>query len=184
MSKKKIVILASGIGTLTQSIINAVESGNLKCDIAAIISDSQSPVLDRAAKHLIPHQVLTRGADVDAWALQLEITVAKFLPDLVVSAGFMKILPGEFVKKYRCINSHPSLLPRFPGAHAVRDALAAKVSQTGCTIHWIDAGIDTGAVISQIPIPIYAGDTEDKLHERIKIVERVLIVETLMTLLQ
>ncbi len=176
--------MASGTGTLTQSIINAVESGNLNCEIAEIISDNQSQVLERAAKHSIPHQIIPRGADITAWGVQLDSVVGKSFPDFVVSAGFMKILPGEFVKKYRCINSHPSLLPRFPGAHAVRDALAARVSQTGCTVHWIDAGIDTGAVISQIPIPIYAGDTENKLHERIKIAERVLIVETLRTLLQ
>ncbi len=94
----------------------------------------------------------------------------------------MRILSPEFVKKFRAINSHPSLLPLFPGAHAVRDALAAGVSETGCTVHWIDSGVDTGAIIAQIPMPIRSGDTEEQLHERIKIAERALIVETIATL--
>ena len=121
-------------------------------------------------------------SDRNQWNNELLQAVARCEPDLVVSAGFMRILSPDFVAKFRAINSHPSLLPHFPGAHAVRDALAAGVTETGCTIHWIDSGVDTGAIIAQIPLPIRSGDTEASLHERIKIAERALIVETIATL--
>ena len=98
---------------------------------------------------------------------------------MIVSVGFMRILPASFVEKYLIINTHPALLPHFPGAHAVRDALAAGVGETGATVHWVDAGVDTGEVIAQTPVSVEAGDTVESLHERIKIVERKLIVETL-----
>jgi phosphoribosylglycinamide formyltransferase-1 len=104
-------------------------------------------------------------------------------PTLVVSAGFMRILAPEFVSTFRVINSHPALLPNFPGAHAVRDTLAAKACVTGATIHWVDAGIDSGEVITQREVPVLADDTEALLHERIKIVERGLIVATISDLL-
>ena len=85
----------------------------------------------------------------------------------------------EFVEKFKVLNTHPALLPAFPGAHAVRDALNAGATQTGCTVHWVDAGVDTGKVISQVAVDVLPGDTEESLHERIKIEERKLIVETL-----
>jgi phosphoribosylglycinamide formyltransferase-1 len=95
----------------------------------------------------------------------------------------MRILPPAITDRFRIINSHPALLPLFPGAHAVRDALAANVAETGTTIHWVDAGVDTGAVIAQEKVKVIAGDTEESLHERIKIVERGLIVATIRRLL-
>jgi phosphoribosylglycinamide formyltransferase-1 len=104
-------------------------------------------------------------------------------PDLVVSAGFMRILSAECVSKFKIVNSHPALLPLFPGAHAVRDALAAGATKTGTTIHWVDAGVDTGAIIAQEEVEIKPSDTEESLHERIKIVERRLYVATLQKLL-
>lgn len=104
-------------------------------------------------------------------------------PSLVVSAGFMRILAPEYVANFKVINSHPSLLPSFPGAHAVRDALKANATVTGTSIHWVDAGVDTGKVIASREVPILVGDTEELLHERIKIVERGLIVATISQVL-
>jgi phosphoribosylglycinamide formyltransferase-1 len=95
----------------------------------------------------------------------------------------MRILSPQYVSTYKVINSHPSLLPKFPGAHAVRDALDAKADITGTTIHWVDAGVDTGKVITSREVPILAGDTQEQLHERIKIVERGLIVATISQVL-
>ena len=180
--KFRIVILASGSGTLTQAVIDAQERGLLDVEIAAVMSDKDSEVLQRAQRHGITTHLMPMKSDRNQWNNELLQAVARCEPDLVVSAGFMRILSPEFVEKFRAINSHPSLLPHFPGAHAVRDALAAGVAQTGCTIHWIDSGVDTGAIIAQIPLPIRSGDTEASLHERIKIAERALIVETIATL--
>ncbi len=183
MGEHSIVILASGSGTLAQALIDAVVKNDLDCEISAIISDKQSKVLERARKHDITNFYLPISKDRSEWDVKLLDLVSKLKPDLVVSAGFMRILAPEFVSRFDCINSHPSLLPSFPGAHAVRDALAAGALQTGCTVHWIDAGIDTGPIIGQIPTPIYPTDSEETLHERIKIAERALIVETVSALL-
>jgi phosphoribosylglycinamide formyltransferase-1 len=117
------------------------------------------------------------------WDRELETLIAALKPDLVVSAGFMRILSERITSKFKIINSHPALLPLYPGAHAVRDALAAGATETGTTIHWVDAGVDTGKVITQERVEILPGDTEESLHERIKIVERGLIVATIAELL-
>ncbi|MBU6242512.1 MAG: phosphoribosylglycinamide formyltransferase [Acidobacteria bacterium] len=183
MGERSIVILASGSGTLAQALIDAIIRAELDCEISAIISDQRSQVLERARKHDITNFYLPLTKVRTDWDEKLLDLVSKLKPDLVISAGFMRILSPDFVAKFDCINSHPSLLPAFPGAHAVRDALAAGVSETGCTVHWIDAGIDTGAIIGQIPMPIYPTDSEETLHERIKIAERALIVETVSALL-
>jgi len=111
------------------------------------------------------------------------LLVTKHQPDLVVSAGFMRILAPQFVQTFKVINSHPALLPLFPGAHAVRDALAAGATETGTTIHWVDEGIDTGKVIAQERIAVFPIDNEESLHERIKIIERGLIVATIPQIL-
>ena len=109
--------------------------------------------------------------------------IKKYQPDLVVSAGFMRILAPQFVQTFKVINSHPALLPLFPGAHAVRDALAAGATETGTTIHWVDAGLDTGEIIAQEKLDISSAETEESLHERIKILERGLIVATIASIL-
>ena len=95
----------------------------------------------------------------------------------------MRSLSADFVSRFKIINSHPSLLPKFPGAHAVEDALAAGVELTGATIHWVDEGVDTGKIIAQVAVPILSGDDKESLHERIKIAERKLIVQTIKELL-
>ena len=106
--------------------------------------------------------------------------VAAYAPDLVVSAGFMKILGKRFLERFagRVINTHPALLPAFPGTHGARDALAYGVKVTGCTAHFVDAGVDTGPIIAQETVPVLDDDDEDSLHERIKAAERPLLVRT------
>lgn len=178
---KRIVLLASGSGTLAQAIFDA----GLDADIVAVISDKKdAPVLDRAQKARIETFTIPMMADRTEWDRELETLIAALKPDLVVSAGFMRILSERITSRFKIINSHPALLPLFPGAHAVRDALAAGATETGTTIHWVDAGIDTGEVIAQERVEILPGDTEESLHERIKIVERGLIVATIASLLK
>jgi phosphoribosylglycinamide formyltransferase-1 len=172
----KILLLASGGGSLAKAIIDAKIE---KVEIAALISDKQSPALDIARVAAIPDIYLPMSQDRSRWNAELIEAVAPFNPDLVVSVGFMRILAPEFLAKFPTINTHPALLPLFPGAHAVRDALAAGVRKTGATVHWVDAGVDTGPVIAQIELEIASGEDEESLHERIKILERLLIVETL-----
>jgi phosphoribosylglycinamide formyltransferase-1 len=177
---KRIVILASGSGTLAQAIFDA----QLEADIVAVISDQpDAAVLDRAHKARIETFTIPMLPDRTEWDRELETLIAALRPDLVVSAGFMRILSERITNKFKIINSHPALLPLYPGAHAVRDALTAGATETGTTIHWVDAGVDTGKVIAQERVEILPEDTEESLHERIKIVERGLIVATIAELL-
>ena len=173
----KIVILASGSGTLAQALIDA------KFDIKAIVSDVMgAKVLTRGERAGITTKVIQFRKPRSEWDAELLDYVSQFNPDLVVSAGFMRILSSKFVERFKVINSHPALLPKFPGANAVRDALAAEAKETGCTIHWVDEGVDTGQIIAQESVAIQPGDDEARLHERIKILERKLIVEVVRKL--
>ena len=175
--RKRVVILASGAGSLTQAILDATE---LDIQVVAVVSDTEdAPVLEIAKKAQVNTSVIPLKGDRAAWDRQLFDQVDQYQPDLVISAGFMKILSTEFVNYFPTINSHPALLPDFPGAHAVRDALAAGVTITGTTVHWVDAGVDTGPIITQMEVPVLPGDDEATLHERIKKVERGLIVATI-----
>ena len=177
LMRKRVVILASGAGSLAQAIIDATD---LDIQIVAVVSDrAEAHVLERAKQAGINTSVISLGADRAAWNKQLFDQVDQYQPDLVVSAGFMRILSSEFVNTFPTINSHPALLPDFPGAHAVRDALAAGVSVTGTTVHWVDDGVDTGPIITQMEVPVLPNDDEATLHERIKKVERGLIVATI-----
>ena len=177
----RVVLLASGSGSLAQSIIDARDSGKLNIEILQLISDKQSQAIERASAAGISTTYLPMVEDRSIWDTQLFATVEKLNPDLVVSVGFMRILAAPFVSKFPTINTHPALLPKFPGAHAVRDALNAGAQVTGSTVHWVDAGIDTGTVIAQKEVVVLPQDDESSLHERIKIVERELIVETLQS---
>ena len=184
MTKARIVILASGSGSIAQAIIDAQQNGNLMVEIVCVISDqADANVLDRAVSAGISTQVIPMTSDRSDWDQQIFGALTYLQPDLVVSAGFMRILSAECVSKFKIVNSHPALLPLFPGAHAVRDALAAGATTTGTTIHWVDSGVDTGQIIAQEEVEITAADTEESLHERIKIVERRLYVATLQQLL-
>lgn len=179
---KRVVILASGNGSLAQAIIENAKK--LDIQILAIICDQPKAfVLERAKAADIATQIVEMKKDRKSWDLDLIALLRMLNPDLVICAGFMRVLSSETVSEFRIINSHPALLPNFPGAHAVRDALAAGVNTTGTTIHWVDAGVDTGEIIAQESVEIESTDSEDSLHERIKIVERRLYVQTLRELL-
>lgn len=181
---KRVVILASGTGSLAQAIFDARSTHLVNVDIVAVISDQASAsVLARAEAAQIETFTIPMLADRSEWDREIETLIAALKPDLVVSAGFMRILSKKIVERFKIINSHPSLLPLFPGAHAVRDALQAGVHESGTTIHWVDAGLDTGTIIAQEKIEILKGDTEESLHERIKIAERGLIVATIAHIL-
>ena len=172
-----ILILASGSGTLAQALIDS------QFDIKAIVSDvADAEVLNRGKRVGIPTQVISFRQPREEWNKELFEYVSKIDPDLVVSVGFMRILAPDFVRRFRVINSHPALLPNFPGAHAVRDALAAKATETGCTVHWVDEGMDTGEIIAQQSIAIEPDDDLASLHERIKILERKLVVKVVKEL--
>ena len=174
---KRILLLASGSGSLAQAIFDADLGENF--EIVGLISDRDSLALDRARRHGVKDIYLPMVDDRNQWNSQLFEITQELHPDLVVSVGFMRILDRRYVETFKVMNTHPALLPAFPGAHAVRDALAAGASESGSTVHWVDAGVDTGPIIAQQAVAIESGDTEESLHERIKIVERNLIVETL-----
>ncbi|WP_093575922.1 phosphoribosylglycinamide formyltransferase [Amycolatopsis rubida] len=180
----KIVVLASGSGTLLQAVLDAVEQPGFPASVVAVGADRTGiEALARAERADVPSFTVRVADHPDraAWDRSLAEAVAAYQPDLVVSAGFMKILGPEFLSRFagRVINTHPALLPSFPGMHAVADALAAGVRVTGSTVHFVDAGVDTGPVIAQEAVPVENDDTEDVLHERIKAVERRLLVETI-----
>ncbi|WP_231446139.1 phosphoribosylglycinamide formyltransferase [Brevibacterium zhoupengii] len=180
----RIVLLASGSGTLTQAVIDAFADAQRGVEIVGVGSDSQTAgVLDRAKAHSIPTFVVRPKdcASREDWNLQLRDTVADLTPDWVISAGFMRILGPTFIAAFhnRIINTHPALLPAFPGAHGVRDALAHGVRITGGTIHLVDSGVDTGPIITQFAVPVDDADTEDTVHERIKTQERAELVRLL-----
>jgi len=183
----RIVVLASGSGTLLQALIDAARAEALDVSITAVGSDVPGVMaLTRAEDAGIPVfvQEPMAYATRDDWNAALTERVASFAPDWVVSAGFMRILGPEFVDTFsgRILNTHPALLPSFPGAHAVRDALAHGVKVTGCTVHLVDHGVDTGPILAQRAVEVLPDDDEASLHERIKIVERELLVQTLAAL--
>lgn len=184
MSKARLVILASGNGSIAQSIIDAVASNVLDAQIVGLICDKENAQVRQRAKSAgISEFLIPMKVDRKLWDLEVINTLEELNPDLVVSAGFMRILSAECVERFRIVNSHPALLPLFPGAHAVRDALASGAKETGTTIHWVDSGVDTGEIITQETLLINASDSEASLHERIKMVEGKLFVATLQSLL-
>lgn len=183
----RIVVLASGTGSLLQALLDADEAGELPGTIVAVGSDRpEAQALTRANRAGVPTFTLplAAGQDRRRWDGELADLVEDYRPDLVVCAGFMKLLGEEFLSRFpdRAINSHPSLLPSFPGMHAVRDALAHGVKLTGSTVFIIDAGVDTGGILAQCAVPVLPEDTEETLHERIKESERTLLVDTVCAL--
>jgi phosphoribosylglycinamide formyltransferase 1 len=176
LSMLSIVVLVSGAGSNLKALLEACDNPLYPAKVLAVGADSAAPGLEHAESFGVSTFVVIENnfASRELWAERLLDHINFLKPDLVVLAGFMKILPASFVASLspRLINLHPSLLPDFPGAHAVRDALRAKASKTGSTIHIVDAGVDTGPIISQRELEIQPGETESELHERIKKIER------------
>lgn len=178
-------MLASGTGSLLASLLAAAVD-DYPARVVAVGTDRTCAALDIAAAAGVPTYITRLGDHPDraAWDTAITEATAEHEPDLVVSAGFMKILGPEFLSRFpgRVVNTHPALLPAFPGAHAVPDAMAYGVRVTGCTVHLVDAGMDTGPILAQQPVEIRDEDTEETLHERIKVVERRLLVDVLAAL--
>ena len=179
----RVVVLVSGSGTLLQALLDAVAVGELDARVVGVVSDQPAaPALERARVAGVPAVAhpYARGSDRGAWDAELTRIVAGFEPDLVASAGFMKLLGESFLARFggSVINTHPALLPSFPGMHGPRDALNHGVKVSGATVFLVDAGVDTGRILAQGAVEVLAGDTVATLHERIKVVERRLLVET------
>ncbi|GAA1877178.1 phosphoribosylglycinamide formyltransferase [Pseudonocardia ailaonensis] len=179
-SAARIVVLASGSGTLLQALLDVPAA--FPGRVVAVGADRPATALERAERAGVPSFVVPPKAHADRadWDRALLAGVLGHAPDLVVCAGFMRILGAPFLAGIGrpIVNTHPALLPAFPGAHAVRDALAHGVKVSGTTVHLVDAGVDTGPILAQEAVPVLPGDTEAELHERIKIAERRLLVST------
>ena len=173
-----VAVLVSGSGTLLQAILDN-QDGHYR--VSLVVADKECPALDRARRAGVPTEVVAMQPNRAAWNARLAEVVGSVSPDLVVSAGFMRILGEAFLSRFegKTINTHPSLLPAFPGADAVGDAMDYGVKVTGCTVHYVDAGMDTGEIIAQRAVEIQDGETQDALHERIKQAERNQIVNLL-----
>jgi phosphoribosylglycinamide formyltransferase-1 len=180
-----VVVLASGTGSLLASLLKSAV-GDYPARVVAVGTDRICAALDIAAAASVPTFTvpLADYPDRKAWDAAIAEATAAHQPDLVVSAGFMKILGPEYLSRFpaRVINTHPALLPAFPGAHAVPEALAYGVRVTGCTVHLVDAGTDTGPILAQQAVAVLEDDDEASLHERIKVIERQLLVEVLEAL--
>lgn len=182
----RVLVLVSGSGTLLQSLIDARDEHRLDAELVAVGADVECGGIERARAagidtfvHEMPVLLRRGSAERLVWDAALADLIARHEPDLVVSAGFMKLLDAPTMDRFgdRIINTHPAMLPHFPGAHAVRDALAAGATSTGCSIFWVNDGVDDGELICQEAVEVLPGDDEATLHERIKVVERRLLVD-------
>lgn len=185
--RSRLVVLISGSGTNLQALIDASADPQFPAEVVAVGSDRfQAAGLQLAEAAGIPTFIVApaRAADRATWDEQLAAEIARFRPDWVVSAGFMRLLGSAVLETFpqRIINTHPALLPAFPGTHAVRDALDHGVKITGCTVHLVDAGVDTGPVIAQEAVAVAFDDDVASLHARIKTVEHKLLVEVVARL--
>ncbi|MGE5287948.1 MAG: phosphoribosylglycinamide formyltransferase [Micromonosporaceae bacterium] len=179
----RLVVLVSGAGTNLQALIDASAREAYGARVVAVGADRHDVEgLARAKRAGIPVFVhcVSDYPDRDAWDSALAESCASYEPDLIVSAGFMRLVGGAFLERFggRFVNTHPSLLPSFPGMHGPRDALAYGVKVTGCTVFLVDAGVDAGPVVAQAAVPLFDADDEETLHGRIKAVERGLLVDT------
>jgi len=181
--RARLVVLVSGAGTNLQALLDACADPGYGAQVVAVGADRAGvAALDRAERAGVPTFVHQVGDYLDRadWDRALTASCAAARPDLIVLAGFMKLVGKDFLAAFggRVINTHPALLPAFPGMHGVRDALAHGVKLTGCTVFLVDAGTDTGPVLAQAAVPVLDDDDEATLHERVKVTERRLLVET------
>jgi len=179
-------ILGSGSGSNMQAILDAIEAGTLDATIGLVLSDHEdATILERAAKHGIPSGVIDCGGFRTKFPLESQIETARRLKEagveLVCLAGFLRLVKRPLLDAFpdRIMNIHPALLPAFPGLEAWKQALAAGVAETGCTVHYVDEGMDTGPTILQEVVPILAGDTAESVHARIQVVEHKLYPEAI-----
>lgn len=175
-----IVILVSGRGSNLKAICSAIDAGKCDANIVGVVSDrKKAAALEFAGARAIHTEVvsLRKGDDRDLWNETLAETVVSLKPDLVVLAGFMRVLGAPLLDRFpgRIINVHPALLPAFPGHSGPQDALDAGVRISGCTVHIVDAGVDTGPIIAQAAVPVVDGESAESLHARIQVQEHRLV---------
>ena len=181
--RARLLVLVSGEGTNLQALIDACQDAGYGAQLVAVGADRDGiNGLARAQRAGIP-AFAVRLPDYPAreeWDAALTTACAGYAPDLVVLAGFMKLVGKPFLAAFggRCVNTHPALLPSFPGAHGVRDALVHGVKVAGCTVLLVDDGVDAGPIVAQACVPVADDDDEATLHERIKVAERALLVGT------
>jgi phosphoribosylglycinamide formyltransferase-1 len=179
-----LVVLISGGGSNLRALLEASEDAEFPARVVAVGADRDAEGFAHAEEFGIPtfSLALTSFDDRQEWGDALLEQIRAWNPDLVVLSGFMKLLPPRVVAALapNLINTHPAYLPEFPGAHAVRDALEAGVTETGASVIVVDNGVDSGPIISQERIPVLPGDTEEHLHERIKPVERRLLIQAIL----
>ena len=179
----RLVVLVSGAGTNLQALLDACADPGYGATVVAVGADRDSiAALDRAKTADIPTFTVKVGdfPTRDDWDEGLARACEQYRPDLIILAGFMKLVGRAFLARFsgRCLNTHPALLPSFPGMHGVRDALSYGVKVTGCTVFLVDEGVDAGPVLAQAAVPVKDDDDEASLHERIKVAERALLVGT------
>jgi phosphoribosylglycinamide formyltransferase 1 len=183
VSQSRLLVLVSGTGSILQALMDACADPGFGARIVAVGADRDGTGgVARAEAAGIPTFVrrLKDAPDRFAWDQALTSDCAGFEPDLVILAGFLKLVGADFLRRFdgRLINTHPALLPAFPGLHSVRDALAHGVKVAGCSVILVDAGVDSGPILAQAAVPVLDGDDETTLHERIKLAERPLVVDT------
>ncbi|GAA3859400.1 phosphoribosylglycinamide formyltransferase [Leifsonia kafniensis] len=179
-----LVVLISGGGSNLRALLEASEDAEFPARVVAIGADRDADGLALGEEFGIPTFTVpfTSFANRDAWGDELLAQIQQWQPDLVVLSGLMRLLPPRVVEALspHLVNTHPAYLPEFPGAHGVRDALAAGATQTGASLIVVDNGVDAGPIIAQERVPVLPGDTEASLHERIKPVERRLLVQAVL----
>jgi phosphoribosylglycinamide formyltransferase-1 len=184
----RIAVLVSGEGSNMVALLEACDEGRVPGSVVLVASDRPCKGIETARERGVETATLAPAdyGSRDEWSAALGDVVGAARPDLVVSAGFMRILAPVFVDAFagRLINLHPSLLPAFPGAHGVRDALEYGVKITGSTVHFVDHQVDHGPILVQEPVVVEAGDTEQTLHDRIKAVEHRLLPEACRLVLE
>lgn len=179
-----IVVLISGGGSNLRALLDAAADAEFPARVVAVGADREAEGLAHAEEFGIPVFTVpfTSYDGREAWGDALLEQIRQWSPDLVILSGFMRLVPPRVVEAFSpfLVNTHPAFLPEFPGAHGVRDALAAGVTQTGASLIVVDNGVDAGPVISQERVPVEPGDTEASLHERIKPVERRLLIDAVL----
>ena len=188
--KTRLAVLGSGSGSNCQSIFNAIDDGRLDAEVVMVLSDTpEAYILERARLRGVPTGVLDCAGFKNKFPLETQEKLAAQLKelgvDMICLAGFMRLVKAPLLEAFprRSLNIHPALLPAFPGVEAWKQALEAGATQTGCTVHYVDAGMDTGEIIMQAYVPVLPGDTAESLHARIQVQEHILYPAAILSAL-